>query len=1016
MKRWIKLCLSLLMVFSSVTAAKSTIEAQGSSLGCEAFEVAWINDEGGFDTLSCHTSFEEAKSAMNQEDTVVRHPASKSPSKIIAMTSGIAYSYSKRNGSLTMKIYQSSDYIDDSKYKTTYVEQHRELFVMDTISYSGNGQGTVKAVLNGFEGFVKLEEVDLVPSKYLEKGLEITLGGQTSDNSEQPFALIPKQNYYSVVQNGIYTDLVYHFFSGYDGTHYSISIGPAAQWMAAGAIYYSADGVNFYADRTMKEYLASHYSYYQFLPLRSLSNVSAETFDAYLAMKGFTEKPQSTSFNKLTRTQSQLVGEGVSFVENQNIYGVNALMVYAMACLESSYGRSNFAVSRNNLFGWDAIDENPGNATSFSSISSGIKEHMAYNLRGYLDISDARYFGMHVGNKGSGFNVKYASDPYWGMKISSIAYDIDKFSRNYDGSLSDYGTKNLGLIEEFGASFLLTASNSSAILSTSEYSRHYQKNHTVILLGETDGYYQVQFSNAGVDADGNFVKHKVNGVMQDAVPYDFEKNIAFIRQESILLLNDLEIESIPGYDATGEFVYELNQFELSEEGELSVAGRAYRPGIYITENNQLIHTLAVFNTDFDKITEVRFVTEVKGETKDEAFFEGVLDLNDLEDGTYYFRLYSDYSALAENNDSREIKMDVQSVCNEYKDFIFNSDGDYTTLTITSKEAPDPDEYSLVSSLKSISMDENSVLTLHGISMIRQKNHTKEHVLHELIAVNMRTGEELNLGEIASSQGDYNLSEVYNDGFVYDYGWYSDSVDVSELPSGNYTLYVKTTIGRLSKMAKIYGTSKMSESEMMQGEDGLYRQLVMRYAVSYRVELSVTPYVLNKEMKNKLPRIREGYQNLIAMQLDDEKKILNVIGSSFIYNGTFDEFSEVEYTLYALNRNDGSVIESTVSGSNLLMGETPPWNNTERMNSEFNYDYTWYEINLPLNEMSDGEYDFILKVETKDYAEYIDVKKSSASGLMSYQDEENPLKSCTLSIDRNNKNRVVMNLSGFKTNE
>ena len=47
----------------------------------------------------------------------------------------------------------------------------------------------------------------------------------------------------------------------------------------------------------------------------------------------------------------------------------------------------------------------PASATTF----------MGINLRGYLNINDYRYFGGQLGNKGSGINVKYAGDPYWGM-------------------------------------------------------------------------------------------------------------------------------------------------------------------------------------------------------------------------------------------------------------------------------------------------------------------------------------------------------------------------------------------------------------------------------------------------------------------------------------------------------------------------------------------------------------------------------------------------------------------------
>ena len=61
-------------------------------MGCNAYEVDTVNDSGNFDQKGCFSSFAEASNAMKQlgNDAVVRHTASYSPSKIIAMNSGIA--------------------------------------------------------------------------------------------------------------------------------------------------------------------------------------------------------------------------------------------------------------------------------------------------------------------------------------------------------------------------------------------------------------------------------------------------------------------------------------------------------------------------------------------------------------------------------------------------------------------------------------------------------------------------------------------------------------------------------------------------------------------------------------------------------------------------------------------------------------------------------------------------------------------------------------------------------------
>ena len=191
MSKIIKSFLSLLMAFSvMVVHFNQEIKTVDAQNGCAAYELAWVNDAGGFDTVACYETFQQAKEAMIEPDYVIRHASSKSPTKIIAIASGIAYSYPRRNGSTTLNVYQHPDHITEKeKYKSTYVTQHRELFQPETISYNGSGEGNVKVVLNGFEGYTSLSSLDLVPMKMIEKGFAITLGGQTNDGGipEEPF-------------------------------------------------------------------------------------------------------------------------------------------------------------------------------------------------------------------------------------------------------------------------------------------------------------------------------------------------------------------------------------------------------------------------------------------------------------------------------------------------------------------------------------------------------------------------------------------------------------------------------------------------------------------------------------------------------------------------------------------------------------------------------------------------------------------------------------------------------------
>ena len=143
------------------------------SYGCEVgqFEVSYIEDDGSFSKISCHDDLSSAKKAMKANpDYVVRYSKSYSPSKIVAMNSGLAYTYPGRRNSSTMNLYQDPDQKDSSKYKTTYVANHYEMTYIDTCGedvydIAISGKGYIRVVLNGFEGFTDLEYTDLVPTR-----------------------------------------------------------------------------------------------------------------------------------------------------------------------------------------------------------------------------------------------------------------------------------------------------------------------------------------------------------------------------------------------------------------------------------------------------------------------------------------------------------------------------------------------------------------------------------------------------------------------------------------------------------------------------------------------------------------------------------------------------------------------------------------------------------------------------------------------------------------------------------
>lgn len=78
-----------------------------------------------------------------------------------------------------------------------------------------------------------------------------------------------------------------------------------------------------------------------------------------------------------------------ALVDAENAFDLNALFILAHADVESAHGTSNYAVNRNNLFGFNAVDSNPDLASSYSS--------QAVSVHDYADFLNTHY--LHDGQE-----------------------------------------------------------------------------------------------------------------------------------------------------------------------------------------------------------------------------------------------------------------------------------------------------------------------------------------------------------------------------------------------------------------------------------------------------------------------------------------------------------------------------------------------------------------------------------------------------------------------------------------
>ena len=187
----------------------------------------------------------------------------------------------------------------------------------------------------------------------------------------------------------------YHELSPY----VSLRVAPHSSAMTVGKKYYSTDGVHFDGFTIENPFL--------FRDLSKPSNYSAAELDKIYSIMNIQD--------------SRLAGKGAIFKEAEKRYGINALYLIAHSALESAWGRSQIAKDKNNFFGIAAYDTSPyASAKKFDNVDKGILGAAKWIRENYID-----HGRDHLGNKASGMNVRYASDPYWGEKIASIMMTIN---------------------------------------------------------------------------------------------------------------------------------------------------------------------------------------------------------------------------------------------------------------------------------------------------------------------------------------------------------------------------------------------------------------------------------------------------------------------------------------------------------------------------------------------------------------------------------------------------------------
>ncbi|MDR2520181.1 MAG: glucosaminidase domain-containing protein [Eubacteriaceae bacterium] len=428
----------------------------------------------------------EVFSSLGDPDLVLRDASG----KVCAMKGGIAIS----DASEAILVFQTAfaggtaAYIDNGE-------------VMAYIAPQGESGALVSVA--GYSGVASLDGLTLVPSAFCQFRNKI---GRISES------------YYYKSKEGDLVHAISYARADRKSTYfYHLPIDRAPGFMEHGMRYYSLDGKDFFGSPedavAGKRRAGRHLVYYQFLSFRSVTGYGPEDLKSYLD-----EKDRERSAG----SPSAYVGAIQSFFRAQATFGVNAAMEFSFANHESDFGHSWLAADRNNFFGVAAYDSGIASARAYATAEEGILSHSESVLnRSYFDAyayidtelgdsfydvpardkgyiasyeGDSRYFGAYPGNKATGVNVRYASDPYHGEKIAGHMYALDKWL-----GMKDYRRYTIGQLKRGAAAYAYPSKGSFALYKYTSKDpdraggllSETPEDICVTVIGECGAYYQV---------------------------------------------------------------------------------------------------------------------------------------------------------------------------------------------------------------------------------------------------------------------------------------------------------------------------------------------------------------------------------------------------------------------------------------------------------------------------------------------------------------------------------------------
>lgn len=1052
-----------------------------------SYSVEMVSNTSGNKVVGTYTTYNEAVNVMNAQNSTSTSVASiYKDGKIINSRYAIFQFYP--NGG-TINLYQS---IGGSAY--TYIRPSS----MTDAAFIDSTENQALIMYEGFKGYVDINAGNIIPislisSNMIQMSVSLLNLRESPNTSAKSLAKITCTNctfaydskttgqgytWYRISYNGqvgwVASDnwateingtglntFYYRYSSGnllhryayHNGTSYSddfYNLGPTPSYLSVGVNYYSFDGgIYLYNsvqamldDYRNDSYTSSinannpNYPYYLFMPSKSVSKASAADLNA-----------------QITNPNSKLYNQGANFKEVERLYGMNALTAFAKARTESGDGMSSIAQNKNNLFGYGAADSCAYDcAKSYASVYDSIVDY-ARSVQGSYTTAGAKYyFGSHPGTKGSGRNVKYASNAGAGELEAASAFMADL----KNNGLRDYKSNTIGVTKygKYNVPVYKEANTNTVIYNMQNINSSFRVyNVPVNVVDKVGDFYKI-YTDSNDYQYGYIKVSDLNVSNNQPVINASDRTIAL--NSSFNYMNDISANDAEDGNLTGRVTYSGNvntaksgtypvtytvtdnsNFSMSKTINIIVKGSS-EP--VINANNKEVSQYTTFNymdgvtatddTDGDLTNKITYtdtvdtktkgtydvtytVTNSNNKTTTKTIKVTVIDnskpvINATNKTVYLNKEFNPLEGVtASDKEDGEITSKVKVVTNEVKTDVI---GDYKVVYSVTDSANQTTTKEIMVTVSEKVLKEttgefyfdylknvNGMLQLKGYNTINGiDNDLSTDIKYKLQFKNLDTG-------VITTQDAIriiNMNEIErpafgNDNKDYTFSWFKIDIDLNSLPEGNYSMLI------VSENEEYFSKSVISNKlfkEQVTGFDG------DKYAIisnNYSVDDAPVEMIVRKE------KIASKNADYTYNQFDQyrtfeftEEGILNVLGNSYSYGGDYSAGRIVERKIIFENiKNYQKFTKNLGSITNGLYNVALP------VPDGLDKTRAWYSARIDISDIPPGKYAIYIATSSNinDVAEFKELLNRSLEHVKRKIGDN----TYSFNVNTNNGNRIEM---------